>query len=135
MATIHAPALRAIGRSTLAAVAFGVLGALPAPAQEVQTGTVLICDTHKQVERFVTLFTGNAQAAIGAVNAEEQNPTACTVATIAYLSGPQVGMARSRTDAFQIIPIIAVGVGTPAGVRSIAPAPFYTLIQIKEYAA
>ena len=107
---------------------------LPARAQEVETGTVMICDSQKQVERFVTLFDGNPQTAIGAVNAEEKNPTACAVANIAYLRGPQIGMARTRTDAFQIIPIIAVGVLTPAGLRSIAPAPFFTLVSVKEYA-
>jgi hypothetical protein len=125
-------------RSTLQVLTFAaiVLGAaaLSARAQEVQTGTVMICDTQKQVERFVTLFDGNAQIAISAVNAEEQNPTACAVADIAYVHGPQVGTARSRTEAFGIIPIIAVGVRTPAGVHAIAPAPFYTLVKIKEYA-
>src|SRR5262245_59109572 len=85
-------------RSTLKAVAFGgavaaVLGAaaLPARAHEVETGTVMVCDTQKQVERFVALFEGDAQAAISAVNAEEQDPTACAVLEVAYVSGPQVG--------------------------------------------
>ena len=127
-------------RSTLKAFTFGavavVLGAaaLPAQAHEVETGKVLVCDTQKQVERFVTLFDGNAQAAISAVNAEEQDPTACAVVDIAYVSGPQLGIARSRTEAFQIVPIIVVGVNTPAGLRPTSPGAFFTLVKVKEYA-
>jgi hypothetical protein len=37
----------------------------------------LICDTRAKLERFVALFSGDSQAAIDAVNSEEQNPTAC----------------------------------------------------------
>ncbi len=119
---------------TLGAVAVALgTAAAPARAHELQTGTVMICDTEKQVERFVALFDGNAQAAAGAVNAEEQNPTACAVVDIAYVSGPKVGMARSRTDAFQIVPIIAVAVNTPAGLRSVSPAFFFTLVKVREY--
>jgi hypothetical protein len=125
-------------RSMLAAFAFGAItlgAATPsAHAQEVQAGTVMICDTQKQVERFVTLFTGDAATAIRAVNAEEQNPTACALATIAFVRGPQIGTVRSRTDAFEIIPIIALGVRTPAGLQSIAPATFFTLAKIDEHA-
>jgi hypothetical protein len=35
-----------------------------------------ICDTQKQVERFVQLFDENPQAAMSAVNAEENDPNA-----------------------------------------------------------
>jgi hypothetical protein len=94
----------------------------------------MICDTEKQVERFVALFDGDAQTAISAVNAEEKNPSACAVASIAYLRGPQIGMARTRSDAFQIVPIIVLGLNTAAGLRSIAPAPFFSLVKIDEYA-
>ena len=36
---------------------------LPAHAYEVQTGAVMICETHKQAERFVELFDGNQSVA------------------------------------------------------------------------
>jgi hypothetical protein len=127
-------------RSMLAAFTFGavalVLGTAvePARAHEVETGTVPVCDTQKQVERFVAVFQGNPQAAISAVNAEEQNPTACAVVNVAYISGPEIGTVRSATEAFQIIPIIVVGVSTPAGLQTIAPATCFTLLKIKEYA-
>jgi hypothetical protein len=108
--------------------------ALPARAQEVQVGTVMICDTQKEVERVGALLHGDAQTAISAVNAEEHNPSACALADVAYLAGPQVGMARTRSDAFQIIPVIVLGLSTPSGLRAIAPAPFYALVKVTEYA-
>jgi hypothetical protein len=108
--------------------------ALPARAQEVQVGTVMICDTQKEVERVVALLHGDAQSAISAVNAEEHNPSACALADVAYLAGPQIGMARTRSDAFQIVPVIVLGLSTPAGLRTLAPAPFYALVKVTEYA-
>jgi hypothetical protein len=144
---IHAPELPATQREkamttrstskayTLGAVALALAAAvLPARAQEVRTGKLMICDTQKQVERFVALFNGDAQTAVSAVNAEERNPSACAVADVAYLAGPQIGMARTRNDAFQILPVIVLGLSTPAGLRSIAPAPFYALVKVTEYA-
>jgi hypothetical protein len=107
---------------------------LPARAQEIELGTVMICDTQQEVERFVALFQGDAQTAISAVNAEEKNPSACAVANVAYLRGPQVGMARTRSDAFQIVPVIVLGLSTPAGLRSVTPAPFFSLVKVDEYA-
>jgi hypothetical protein len=43
---------------------------VPAHAHEVETGAILVCDTQKQVERYVQFFDGNPQVAISAVNAE-----------------------------------------------------------------
>jgi hypothetical protein len=43
----------------------------PAGASDYEVGASLACDTPAQVERFVALFTGDAQATIGTVNAEE----------------------------------------------------------------
>ena len=50
---------------------------------------------------------------------------------VAYVSGPQLGIARTRTDAFGIVPIIVVGVNTPAGLRPVSPRTFF---KVKEYA-
>jgi hypothetical protein len=50
-----------------------------AQGSDYEVGGRLVCDTQGQVERFVTLYTGDAQAAIRVVNAEEENPTACTI--------------------------------------------------------
>ena len=76
-----------------------------AQAMNYEVGTSLICDTRAQVERFVALFSGDPHAAIDAVNAEEQNPTACALIKAAYLRGAKIGMARNGDNAFEIVRI------------------------------
>jgi hypothetical protein len=107
---------------------------LPGHAYEVETGSITICDTQKQVERLVQLFDENPQVAMSAVNAEENNPNACAEVDVSYVPGPQLGMARSRSHAFQIVPIVVVGAHTPGGYRLVKPALFFTLVEVKEFA-
>lgn len=106
----------------------------PAHAQEIATGAIMLCDTQKQVERFAQLFEGDPQAALGAVNSEENDPTACAMVDVAYVQGPQLGTARSRSHAFDIIPIVVVAVATPRGYRSVNPARFFTPVTVVEFA-
>jgi len=114
---------------------------LSAPAQaaddagvDYEAGTSLVCDTQAQVERFVKLFTGDAQAAIRVVNAEEQNPSACAIMNVAYLRGAQVGMARHGDSAFAIVRILVVGVETGSGIAPVRPAVYFSLFGVKEFA-
>jgi hypothetical protein len=57
----------------------------------------LICHTQIKVERFVALFSEDTQGAIDAVNAEEQDSTACALINAAYLRGRKIGMRETRT--------------------------------------
>ena len=107
---------------------------LPAHAYEVQTGAVMICETQKQAERFVELFDGNQQVAMRTVNSEENNPMACTTLELSYVPGPKQGMARSRSHAFQIIPIVVFGIHTAGGSAPVAPRIFFTVVEVKEFA-
>jgi hypothetical protein len=116
------------------ALAFLTLS-VPAQAQEYEYGTGTVCDTQQQMERYVALFSGNAQAAIDAVNAEEHDPTACGLATVSYLRGPQLETVRNKDSAFQIVRILVVGVGTPKGVQAVRPAAYFTVFGIHEYPA
>jgi hypothetical protein len=121
-------------KSILRIALLSLLTCLPAHAYEVETGAVMVCDTQQQVERFVQLFDGNAQVAIRAVNTEENNPNACAMVDVSYVQGPLLEMARSTSHAFQIIPIVVIGVHTPNGYRQVAPALFFTLVEVKELA-
>ncbi len=105
---------------------------LPAHAYETETGAVMICDTQKQVERYVQVFDGNPRAAIRAVNTEENDPNACALADVTYVQGPDVGMARSNSHAFRIVPIAIVGVNTARGAAPVKPALFFTPVEVKE---
>jgi hypothetical protein len=97
---------------------FLLLLAIPAAAQEVELGTGLICDTRHQVERIVALMDSNAETAISVVNAEEKNPTACAVVTVAYFRGNEQVTIRKRNGCYQIAKILVIGVVTDDGSTS-----------------
>jgi hypothetical protein len=105
-----------------------------AQAMDYKVGTSIICDTQTQVERFVALFSGDTQAAIDAVNTEEQNPTACALVDVAYLRGAEIGMARNGDGAFEIVRILVVGIDTAAGIQAVRPSAYFSLFAVKEYA-
>ncbi len=94
----------------------------------------MICDTQKQIERYVQLFDGNQDAAIKAVNAEEKNPSACALTNVAYVQGDAIGVVRGATDAFKVIPVGVVAVNTAGGFQLVQPTVFFTLVKVKEFA-
>jgi hypothetical protein len=119
-------------------VAFFALLAAPSCAKaqdaDYELGATLVCDTQGQVERFVALFSGDAQAAVQVVNAEEANPNACAIMNVAFMRGMQVGMARHGDNAFAIVHILIVGVETGNGILPVRPAAYFSLFEVKEYA-
>ena len=121
-----------VSRITLLALPLVLLSGLPARAQEVEVGTSLICDTQEQVERFVTLYDGDAQSTANSVNAAEHNPTACAVTAMAYVRGRQLARARNKDTTFQIVPILVLGVVSEEGVESVTPAPFFSVFEVEE---
>jgi hypothetical protein len=116
----------------LALLAASVCG--PARATDYEVGPSLVCDTQGEAERYVALFSGDTQAAIDAVNAEERDPTACALVNVAYLRGPHMGMARNGDNAFEIVRILVVGIDTAAGLQAVQPAVYFSLFGVKEYA-
>jgi hypothetical protein len=100
---------------------------------EYEVGTNVVCDTQSQVERFVTLFSGDTLAAINAVNAEEQNPTACALVSVVYLRSSPIGTARHGDNAFEIVRILVVGIDTDAGIQAVQPSAYFSLFGVKEY--
>ena len=112
-----------------------VLLCFSARAQKVEVGTGVVCDTQKQMERFVALFHGDAEAAVKAVDAEEDDPNACVVGTIAYVRGPDIATARTQSATFQIVRVLVVGIFTEAGFRATVPAAFFSVEKVEERAA
>jgi hypothetical protein len=104
-----------------------------AQAQEVELGPSLICDTEKQVERFIALYDGDAQAAISAVNSEVHDPTACGLVNTAYVRGRQLAMARNKDTTFGVVEVLVLGIIDEEGsVESVTPAVFYSLVAVEE---
>jgi hypothetical protein len=79
-------------KSALRYAMFSLLMCVPAHRYEIESGSVITCDTQEQVERFAQLFDGNQQLAINSVNSEEHNPSACAVIDVAYVPGPSLGV-------------------------------------------
>lgn len=121
-------------RTALHIAILSLLACVPAHANDVETGSIMICDTQKQIERYVQLFDGNQDAAIKAVNAEEKNPSACALTNVAYVQGDAIGIVRSATDAFKVIPVGVVAVNTAGGFQLVQPTVFFTLMKVKEFA-
>jgi hypothetical protein len=121
-------------KPALCLAVFASLMSLPAQAYEVETGPVMLCDTQQQAERFVQLFDGNQEAALGAVNAEERNPRACAIIEVAYVQGDPLGIARTDSHAFRITPVAVVAMKTPAGFQQVAPSVFFTPVKVREFA-
>jgi hypothetical protein len=104
-----------------------------AQTPDYEVGPSLVCDTQGQVERFVALFNGDAQATTRLVNAEAKDPSACAIMNVAFMRGAQLGMARHGDNAFEIIRILVVGVETESGLRPVSPAAYFSLFGVKEY--
>jgi hypothetical protein len=102
---------------------------------KVEVGTGIVCDTQKQMERFVALFHGEPGAAVKAVNAEQDDPNACLVGTIAYVRGPDIATARTQDATFRIVRVIVVGILTQAGFRATIPAGLFSVERVEELAA
>jgi hypothetical protein len=106
----------------------------PVRASDYEVDISLVCDTQAEVERFVAVFTGNVQDAIRVVNAEEQNPSACTINNVAYMRGGRLGMVRHGDSAFEIVRILVIGIETENGVLPVRPSVYFSLFSVNEYA-
>jgi hypothetical protein len=120
-------------RSALHLALLSLLACYPAQAQEYEHATALLCDSQEQVERYVALFKGEDQSTVDAVNIEQKDPTACGLASVAFVRGPELGTARNKDSAFQIVRILVVGVDTPDGIRPVRPTPYFTAFEVVEY--
>ena len=125
---------RARGLAWLISALVPLLGS-PAYADDIQVGTGLLCDTQQQAERFAALYDGDAAIAIQTVNAEEHNPTACGLVTMAYVAGPPLSTARTKDLTFHVIEVLVIGVPTENGIRSVEPAHFFSVVAVDEMRA
>jgi indoleacetamide hydrolase len=62
------------------------------------------------------------------------NPTACAIASVAYVRGPSLGTARNRDDAFEIVRILVIGVQSENAMRPVRPAAYFSLLRVREFA-
>jgi hypothetical protein len=101
-------------------------------AGEIQVGTQLVCNTQHGALRFVKLYSGNAEAALRIVNAEESDQTACEIIPVLYFVGPRLGSARNGSATFNIFKILVIGVVTSDGVRNVLPTEYFSAFAVDE---
>jgi hypothetical protein len=73
----------------------------------VEVGDALVCDTRKQVDRYIEFYNGDQEEAVRAINREEGDPTACGVVSAAFVRGltsepPAMGTWLSRSSKFSL---------------------------------
>jgi plastocyanin len=101
-------------------------------ALDTEYDTGFICGTQKEAERLAMLLDGNEDTAIAMVNAEERNPRACAVETVAFVRGASLAMERSRADTFAVVEVLVVGADRGSGFQSVAPGAYFMLVKIDE---
>jgi plastocyanin len=106
--------------------------ALKSKVLDTEYDTGVVCETQKQAERLAVLLDGNEHTAIAMVNAEERDPSACAVETVAFVRGASLATARSRADTFAVVEILVVGVDHGSGFQSIPPGAYFMLVKIDE---
>ena len=104
----------------------------PANAEEVEVSTGVVCNTQKQIERFIALNDADPLTAVRAVNDEKSDRTACAVASLAFVRGRDAITVRTRNVAFQIVEVLVVGVVTADEVQPIVPSVQFALFKIDE---
>ena len=99
---------------------------------EMNIGSGLVCDTPQQVERFSAVYDGDADAALAVINAESADPDACTIATFAFILGPQVAVIKNAKGTFRVIQVLVLGVFTEERFEAAMPQTFFTLAEFDE---
>ena len=124
--------LRLVLVAVLATLIFRSAQAEDSGAGEIRVGTQLVCNTQHDAFRFVKLYSGDAEAALRIVNAEESDPTACDIVPVLYYVGPRLGSARTGSTTFNIVLILVIGVVTSDGVRTILPTEYFSALAVDE---
>src|SRR4051794_22712597 len=86
----------------------------------------------KQAERLASFLDYNVKSALGIVNVEADDPKACGSASVAYIRGGVLGTIRNKSETYQIVEVIVVGVGSDRGFRNVAPTTYVSLVKIDE---
>jgi hypothetical protein len=116
----------------LCVAALSLMWSTSSRAYRIEVGTGVFCDTQRQVERFVAVFDGDERAAMNVVNAEEKDPTACVLGTVAYIRGAEVATTRSRSGTYHIVEVLVVGYLTDSGLWPVSPAGSFSVEKIDE---
>ena len=123
-----------------AALVAAAASAAPAFAQSpnIQVQTGLICDTAEQAMRVGELARkGDFGSALTTVNLEAAKPSACGVASVAFIADEEVAevSADNGVKLHRIIRITVVGIKGPGGMQPVKPLTQFALAPSKSVEA
>lgn len=98
---------------------------------DLQIGTGLVCDAQQQVKRFVSIYDGDVETAVSTINAEERDPTTCVIAPMAYVPGYPIDTVVHKRQNVSHRAVVVVTIVTVQGLQAIAPAQFFSVVEVK----
>jgi hypothetical protein len=104
----------------------------PALAQDVVTGTEVVCSSSQQAERYIALFHGDEEETVTQVNTEAESDDACQLISIVYLRGKDIAKSVTKEGTFVIAPVLIFGFATPRGVRNVPHFVQFTVFKLDE---
>ena len=104
----------------------------PALAQEVVTGTEVVCDSGQQAERYIALFRGDEEETVTQVNTEAESDDVCKLISIAYLRGKDVAKTVTKEGTFIIARVLIVDFVTPQGIHNVPHFVQFTVFKLDE---
>lgn len=99
---------------------------------EIMVGSGLICDTRQQAERFISLMSDDVENALITVNGEAGQSDACVVATVGFYPGQKVAEIEKNGAIVNVVEVLVMAVGTPAGLKVIEPKMYYSVVETKD---
>jgi hypothetical protein len=99
-------------------------------ADQFAIGHGVVCDTPKQIERYLVLFKDNSppEKAVQAVNTEIENPKACGISTFAFIPGEIIGSVEVSDGVMRVIQIVVLAKKTERGWVRVTPTSQYTAV-------
>ena len=117
----------------LAVLIIILIGGRDASAQtagQFAIGHGVVCDTQKQIERYLALYKEHSrpEIAVQTVNAETENPTACHISWIAFIPGQIIGSVEVSDGVMRVTQIVVLVKKTERGWIRETPRPQYTAV-------
>jgi hypothetical protein len=98
-------------------------------AQEIETGTGVLCDTADQVRDFFAAYHDgdDVGAKLQQVN-DHYTPNACAFVSVAYIQGTELATLTVEAGRLHIVEILVVGAQIGGQWLSVTPAPQVTAV-------
>ncbi len=105
--------------------------------RSIEVGVGVVCDTAKQMERFVALHTtgSEGEVAIGLVNSEAHDGRACGTVAVAFIPGKAVADLAIKGGTVRVIEVTIIATLTSQGLQAIEPLTQYTAFFVKSEGA